>query len=483
MSFRGILTRSRHEILVLLLVLLGLLFVPIPLGSNRPYAWYIFEIYTYSIFVFWIIGAVFYYKKIRLRSPLPGILCLLLAWLGYVYLQGVELPDTIVRTLNPFVYDYQKFLETINVDARNTLSLDAGASFNELLKYGSYVAVFFLVLVTVTTRARLMCTMGLIVTAGLAEAIFGIYSNINDVIIFSEIDESTKLRAGTFVNRNHFSNYLTMSLALVLGILTSIVNARTDERGKRLGRLQDKDIGALFGLLAIALVMLAAIFTSGSRAPIVFFTLGFVMMLGLAYFTKQTTDGEFFLAPIAVLGVTVVIVLIGYDYSVMRLVEKDLFAGERMLQNVLGLQLFSDVWLTGVGAGTYRWAFTMFRNENLRFVTYDHAHNDYLEFAIEEGVIGLIILSVAMGLILAELYRGYRARRNPWMRGVIFGCLMSTIYTMLHSLVEFNLQIPANAVYFFAIAALGLTACHIDRQRWHGRQRHHKHIRRDDTNR
>jgi O-antigen ligase len=322
----------------------------------------------------------------------------------------------------------------------------------------------------------------LIILAGLAEAGFGIYSDINDITIFPEEHDSNELRAGTFVNRNHFSNYLTMVLGLVLGLLTSIVNARTHERGGGLGRFQDKDIGALSGLIAIALVILAAVFTSGSRAPIVFFTLGYGVMLGLAYFSRRDSAGEFFLAPLAILGVALVIVLIGFDYSVMRLVDRDLFAGERMLQNVLGMKLFSGVWLTGVGAGAYRWAFTMFRNDDLRFVTYDHAHNDYVELGIEEGIIGLVLLGAATGLMLMEMYKGYRTRRNPWMRGVIFGCLMSTIYMLLHSLVEFNFRIPANAAYFFAIAALGLAACHIDRQQWQGRKRSGRHARREGSN-
>ncbi|HSH42888.1 MAG TPA: hypothetical protein VK973_12260, partial [Arenicellales bacterium] len=66
-------------------------------------------------------------------------------------------------------------------------------------------------------------------------------------------------------------------------------------------------------------------------------------------------------------------------------------------------------------------------------------------------------------LMIREMLTGYRVRRNPVIRGVIFGCLVSTGFMLLHALVEFNFRIPANAAYFHVIAALGIAASRIDR--------------------
>ena len=117
----------------------------------------------------------------------------------------------------------------------------------------------------------------------------------------------------------------------------------------------------------------------------------------------------------------------------------------------------------GVGAGNYEWILPAYRDDTLRFLTYDHAHNDYLELLIEQGVLGVVILGAAIVAIFVRLERGFRDRRDPLMRGILFGSMLSLGVMLIHSLVEFNFQIPANAVFFFAVAGLGLTATHLAR--------------------
>lgn len=463
--------RARHETVVLSCVLMALLYVPVPLGSNRPHAWLGLEIYVFGVMAFWALGALCYSEYRKTPEPVARILAVLLAWLLFVLLQTVVLPESMVEGLNPAAYSLQKNLNLISVDAKTALSIDRGSTYNEFLKYCAYAAIFYLILCTVTTKARLMWSVGLVIFAGIMEAVFGIYAYLTGFVIFPETNAANELRAGTFVNRNHFANLLTMVLCLVLGLLASIINSRDPGRGSKLGRYNDLDSAIFLVLVGASLILLAAVFTSGSRAPVVFFTISFGIMLILARAAGRTGRGELVLAPVVLVGLSAAIVVMGFDQSMIRLLDRDIFGGERMLQNMLGLELLSSVWLTGVGAGNYRWAFTMFRDDNLRFVTYDHAHNDYLEVAIEQGIVGAVLLAIATGLVVRELYRGYKARRNPLIRGVIFGCLMSVIYMLLHALVEFNFRIPANAVYFFALSALGVAACRIDRQQRRPRSR------------
>ena len=49
-------------------------------------------------------------------------------------------------------------------------------------------------------------------------------------------------------------------------------------------------------------------------------------------------------------------------------------------------------------------------------------------------------------------------RRDPLMRGMSFACIMGVTSILIHSWVDFNLQIPANAAYFMVLLALGWIA-------------------------
>lgn len=57
-----------------------------------------------------------------------------------------------------------------------------------------------------------------------------------------------------------------------------------------------------------------------------------------------------------------------------------------------------------------------------------------------------------------------KRRRDPLMRGMAFASLMGTIALLIHSTVDFNLQIPANAATFMVILALGWLALNLGRR-------------------
>ena len=46
-------------------------------------------------------------------------------------------------------------------------------------------------------------------------------------------------------------------------------------------------------------------------------------------------------------------------------------------------------------------------------------------------------------------------RRDPLMRGMAFAAIMGITAILIHSWVGFNLQIPANALLFMVLLALG----------------------------
>ena len=57
-----------------------------------------------------------------------------------------------------------------------------------------------------------------------------------------------------------------------------------------------------------------------------------------------------------------------------------------------------------------------------------------------------------------------RRRHDPLMRGMAFASMMGIIALLIHSTVDFNLQIPANAATFMVILALGWISLNLDKR-------------------
>ena len=121
------------------------------------------------------------------------------------------------------------------------------------------------------------------------------------------------------------------------------------------------------------------------------------------------------------------------------------------------LNQWSDYFITGSGGGTYHYIFPKYRGFEIK-PHYYHAHNDILEFAAETGIIGIVLL---ISIVLLSLYSAIKAlslRRESLMIGLAFTATMAILALSIHSFVDFNLQVPANAATFMVILALAWIA-------------------------
>jgi len=126
---------------------------------------------------------------------------------------------------------------------------------------------------------------------------------------------------------------------------------------------------------------------------------------------------------------------------------------ERIQPGLHTLAIVRDFPFFGTGGGTFHTAFMAYRPQIIT-LWYDHAHNDYMEFTADGGLLGvgllaaIVLMSVAFDLII--LVR----RHDPFALGMAFASLMGILALLQHSTVDFNLQIPANAMLFITIIAL-----------------------------
>lgn len=92
---------------------------------------------------------------------------------------------------------------------------------------------------------------------------------------------------------------------------------------------------------------------------------------------------------------------------------------------------------------------------------WQRAHNDYLELLSTQGIIGFSLLGAAIFLLYFRLAKGLKLSINKNTKnlyGLQVAGFCSVTAMLIHSLADFNFQLPANTVYFFVILAIGIRA-------------------------
>jgi O-antigen ligase len=119
------------------------------------------------------------------------------------------------------------------------------------------------------------------------------------------------------------------------------------------------------------------------------------------------------------------------------------------------LKMTRDYPLLGSGPGTFALVFTQYQpiGQGPVPVRYYFAHNDYLQFTAE---VGLLFFAITGWIILSFYQAGIRklTYNSRLIRGITIGGLGSVLAILTVSIVDFNLHIPANALLFTVIAAL-----------------------------
>jgi O-antigen ligase len=110
----------------------------------------------------------------------------------------------------------------------------------------------------------------------------------------------------------------------------------------------------------------------------------------------------------------------------------------------------------GTGLGTFPVAFTSVQTAFLgQFV--NHAHNDYVELASDVGVPAALMLFATFVFILARATRAFLRAAGNFDRAIALGCVGSIVAILLHSLTDFNLYMPANALVFSVVLGLAIS--------------------------
>jgi len=439
--------------------------VPIPLGSNRPWAWGIIEIVVFFLLAIHLFFAFKHKNDIFEKlSPYKYLLIGFLIVQCWLILQYIPLPSTILYSLSPNLSDvYQSF-----PNEWRTLSLDPSETRVASFKGLAYFCIMILSILLITSEARLKQLLTVIVLSGTFQAVYGSLQAMsnNELSWIFEVYNST-IATGGFIYKNHFANFLLLCLSMGIGLLVANLAQHSPTSTKeKLRNIVSTLIGGKAVIrIALALMVIGLVMSRSRMGNAAFFiSLTITGIFAFIYFKKRTRSLTILLISLFIIDTFILGSWFGLD-KIKNRIEQTSFSQEtRDEVNIYGLELIKNYPLTGTGAGSFYTVFPMVKGEDIRLF-YDHAHNDYLQFSIEYGLLMILLLGTLVFSSLWQAIYTMRHRKNYLMKGTAFGCMMAIIGMLIHISVDFNLQAPANAVYFVLILTLAWQARFLKRHK------------------
>ena len=268
------------------------------------------------------------------------------------------------------------------------------------------------------------------------------YSQDGQAVLFAQrAPEYANRASGTYINPNHFAHLLSM------GICAGTAFAFWKKGGFTV---------RLFGAAA-ALLAAPALLGSLSRTGMIATVAGlWTVAVLLAVAQNRRTAALVVLAGPFLAGLVAWVSLLAFP------VLRDRWSPDLLLQDGR-LQIWRDclemlaarpAW--GWGVGMFEDVASLHRNHYMDYwTTLNHAHNEGLQIAVEQGLEGVWLLAVATFCLAASCVRMFKQAREGGDAALAAGLIGAVAATAVHSMFDFNLQLFANNHAAMLLLAVG----------------------------
>jgi len=311
----------------------------------------------------------------------------------------------------------------------------------ELLRLAAYFLLFFLTIQSFRSPTEWRTFVWFLLAFGFGVALFGILQSLTfngKLYWFRELRHGG-IPFGPYVNRNHFAGL--MELVAPLGLALLFLHG------------VQRDKLPLVGLFTV--VPLGALFFSASRGGITSF-LAEAGLLVIFVWGRPAARAQ-------LRAITLVVLLAGAFVAwlgVGRTLEHFAKFQSVEVSEARRLGMLKDTWRifldhpwVGTGLGTLVAVYPRYESYYDGKIA-DHAHNDYVEMLADTGVIGGLCGSAFLVLLFRPALSRLKFDQNSFTISAHIGALVACSGLLVHSLVDFNLHIPSNALLFFLQAAI-----------------------------
>jgi O-antigen ligase len=319
----------------------------------------------------------------------------------------------------------------------------------ELIQVIVYASLFFIIINNFHRRESATIVILCLITLGLLlswDAVFQFATKYPRVWGFPRrfMDRAS----GTYINANHLAGFLGMMVPLALSYMLMSRFTPT--------------LKVLFAYCALA--MLAGIGISLSRGGILATGATLLVFCLVLLFQRGYW--------LPALGIMAALVAVGIAFAVefgsaQKRFEAAFLSGHladiRVDYWPAAIHIFEDHPLWGGGPGHFDSEFARYRPPVVQTRPV-YAHNDYLNTLAEWGVTGLAIIAAACALLYYGALKTWPAlcqadleaggSRKSDRSAFLMGACMGLLAILFHSVVDFNMHVPANAVIAVTLMAL-----------------------------
>jgi len=322
--------------------------------------------------------------------------------------------------------------------------------FEALALLAVYAVIFYAARHLAANRAGQRHVVYLLITLAAVVALIALFKRFSPQLtpVWWHYDglSSGNSTAGPYGNHNHLAGLLEMIIPLVFGLFLT-----RPRRGP-----------ALFLLLYLAILLVTTHILALSRGGWFSLSVGLLIMIATLLAQKRFTRKKL------LLGITGGLLLVFlFILASTHVVERFLtMTDEGAVLDLAGrvtawkgcLRMIAAHPFLGTGPGSFSALFPAWQPPGIT-VRFFYAHNDYLQYAAELGLAAVaIILWIVVILARLVIKQASQPSRQIW--GISFGAGIGILTIILHSFVDFNLHIPANAAVFAALLGLLLSNSH-----------------------
>ncbi len=476
-----------------------LVFTPLAFGAVEDWAKAIAQVTIMLVVAAWILGKIWSPAAAPVQLRLSGLEAPALFLVLVVALQLVPLPPSLLRVLSPRTAEiYAQSLPGYGVaeeptfsdlprwlaessDAQEggaptmappttdeirslpgeiferahpawrTLSMYPAATGRSLQILLAHLLLLVVVYNRVDREARAQRYLRLL--AGLAGA-------LSILAIFQHLTSSGELYwwrssgsgsepFGPFVSRNNFAGWMELVVPICAGLAATAWQPKRRPSGSL-------PTGVLLGFVTV--FGLAAFLFARSRGGLISLACAAAIYASVVLIRERPQPRKI-IALVLTIGAAVA--LVGWiggaevwsRYETLGNVQAEPSFRFRLATTTQTVGMARDFPLFGTGLGTFEQAFVLY-TPGTSYKAHKRAHNDYAQLLAETGMLGAVALLWALFVLVRRgLFAGLT--RLGWsLRWPIRGVSVGVLALLIHSFVDFNLQIYSNSILFVFLCAV-----------------------------